>query len=93
MIAHRLDTIKTAENILHLQDSKTVVSAEKGSEKYKEIMDEIQSRNYAHQIDKENQGEENNEEQEQGNPLTDRSPEKEKIDYELAKIDVDQIIV
>jgi ABC-type multidrug transport system fused ATPase/permease subunit len=41
MIAHRLDTIKTAENILHLQDSKTVVSAEKGSEKYKEIMDEI----------------------------------------------------
>lgn len=38
MIAHRLQTIKTAENLIYLQDTKTAIGATKGSKEYDEII-------------------------------------------------------
>ena len=48
MIAHRLNTIKSAENLLHLQDNRTIVAAKKGTQLYDGIIEEISKTNYAH---------------------------------------------
>ena len=49
MIAHRLQTIMTADNLLFLENPKSVLSAQKGTPEYTEIMDRMKRTNYAHQ--------------------------------------------
>lgn len=51
MIAHRLQTIMTAANLIYLQDPKTAVQATKGdgSSDYDDIIDRLEKTNYAHQ--------------------------------------------
>lgn len=51
MIAHRLQTIMTADNLLYLETPKSVLSAQKGTPEYTEIMDRLKKTNYAHQAD------------------------------------------
>ena len=51
MIAHRLQTIMTADNLLYLESPTSVLSAQKGSAEYKDIMDRLMRTNYAHQVD------------------------------------------
>ena len=53
MIAHRLQTIKTAENLIYLQDTKTAIGATKGSKEYDEIIKRLEATNYAHQQEEE----------------------------------------
>jgi hypothetical protein len=53
MIAHRLNTIKTAENLLHFVDNSRLDSATKGTKEYEEIINEISKVNYAHQVENE----------------------------------------
>ena len=48
MIAHRLQTIETAENLLYLESSRSVLGAQKGTNEYTEIMDRLKRTNYAH---------------------------------------------
>jgi ABC-type transport system involved in Fe-S cluster assembly fused permease/ATPase subunit len=38
MIAHRLQTIITANNLLYIENSKTILAGEKGTKEYEEIM-------------------------------------------------------
>ena len=49
MIAHRLQTIQTAENLLLLESSNTASAAEKGTKKYEKMIDCLKKTNYAHQ--------------------------------------------
>ena len=49
MIAHRLQTIMTADNLLYLENPRSVLSAEKGTPEYTEIIDRLKNNNYAHQ--------------------------------------------
>eukprot|EP00347_Sterkiella_histriomuscorum_P020418 403337881 len=51
MIAHRLQTIMTAKNLLYLESKDSVVPATKGTPEYVEIMNRLQETNYAHQIE------------------------------------------
>ena len=51
MIAHRLQTIETADNLLYLENSSNVRSAQKGTPEYSEVMDRLKRTNYAHQVD------------------------------------------
>ena len=53
MIAHRLQTIKTAENLLFLEDTNSVLAAQKGTEEYDSLIERLISTNYAHQKDEE----------------------------------------
>jgi len=48
MIAHRLQTIQTADNLLYLENPKSVLAGAKGSPEYTEIMDRLKRTNYAH---------------------------------------------
>lgn len=56
MIAHRLQTIKTAENLLYLEDSTSVLSAQKGTTEYDDIIDRLEKTSYAHQNEDEVEG-------------------------------------
>ena len=49
MIAHRLQTIKTAEHLLYLEEPDKVRSAQKGTAEYDEIIAKLEKTNYAHQ--------------------------------------------
>ena len=49
MIAHRLQTIMTAENLLFIEDQSKVIGAEKGTFEYKELLERLKQTNYAHQ--------------------------------------------
>lgn len=49
MIAHRLQTIKTAANLLYIEDSKSVIAAKKGTPEYDSIIERLEKTNYAHQ--------------------------------------------
>ena len=49
MIAHRLTTIQSAENLLYLEDASIVKGAAKGTKEYEDIMDKLTHHNYAHQ--------------------------------------------
>ena len=60
MIAHRLQTIVTAEQLLYLESSSSVLEATKGTDAYTEIIDRLKKTNYAHQVD-ENEEEEKKE--------------------------------
>lgn len=51
MIAHRLQTIQTADNLLYLESPTNVIEAAKGTDAYKELMDRLKSTNYAHQAE------------------------------------------
>ena len=51
MIAHRLQTIMTADNLLYLEHPTSVLEAQKGTPEYTEIMDRLKKTNYAHQAD------------------------------------------
>ena len=50
MIAHRLQTIVTAEQLLYLESSSSVLEATKGTDAYTEIIDRLKKTNYAHQV-------------------------------------------
>lgn len=50
MIAHRLQTIASAQNLLYLESSSSVLSGKKGSQEYTEIMDRLKKTSYAHQV-------------------------------------------
>lgn len=49
MIAHRLQTIMTADNLLYLEQPTSVLAASKGTPEYEEIMNRLRKTNYAHQ--------------------------------------------
>ena len=66
MIAHRLQTIETADQLLYLEQSDKVVACQKGTEKYDEVMKKLKQTNYAHQKD-DNKNEEVD--QEKQNPV------------------------
>ena len=51
MIAHRLSTIRTAENLVFLEHPWEQLTAEKGTPEYDSIMNKLQQKNYAHQMD------------------------------------------
>ena len=48
MIAHRLQTIKTAENLLYLAEPDSVLPAQKGTKEYDELIDRLIKIDYAH---------------------------------------------
>lgn len=48
MIAHRLQTIKTADNLLYLESPTKVIAGAKGTPEYEGIMGKLLSTNYAH---------------------------------------------
>jgi len=49
MIAHRLQTIETAKNLLFIENSKTIRAAEKGTPEYDQIIQKLKTENYKHQ--------------------------------------------
>ena len=53
VIAHRLQTILTAENLFYINSPDEVLAAEKGTPEYDELIKKLMETNYAHQIDKE----------------------------------------
>ena len=61
MIAHRLQTIQTAENLLFLESPTSVIAGEKGSSEYAELIDRLMKTNYAHQVTGDDEADEANE--------------------------------
>ena len=53
MIAHRLQTILTADNLLYLESPNSVVGVSKGTAEYDAVMKKLMETNYAHQADDE----------------------------------------
>lgn len=51
IIAHRLGTIKSAQNLLFLEENNSVLAAEKGTDEYKVLLDRLMEINYKHQKD------------------------------------------
>lgn len=51
MIAHRISTIQSAQNLLYLEDSSSVLSAVKGTQEYDKLISLLVKHNYAHQKD------------------------------------------
>lgn len=49
MIAHRISTIQSAQNLLYLEDNSSVLSAVKGTPEYNKLIDLLVQNNYAHQ--------------------------------------------
>jgi ABC-type multidrug transport system fused ATPase/permease subunit len=47
-IAHRLQTIATSKNLLFIENKKSVLSAEKGTQEYERIMHKLMEEHYAH---------------------------------------------
>jgi len=47
IIAHRLTTIESADNLLYFQSRSELVTAEKGTPKYLEIFEKLKSISYA----------------------------------------------
>ena len=41
MIAHRLQTIKSAQNLLYIENPKSVQAAEKGTNEYDQLIDRL----------------------------------------------------
>ena len=48
MIAHRLQTILTADNLLYLESPTSVIGASKGTPEYDQIIERLKRTNYAH---------------------------------------------
>ena len=57
MIAHRLQTIMTADNLLYLESPTNVIAASKGTPEYQQLIDRLMQTNYAHQADQIKEGE------------------------------------
>jgi hypothetical protein len=51
MIAHRLQTIATAQNLLYIDNPKRILAAEKGTAEYDAIMNKLKTETYKHQAD------------------------------------------
>lgn len=51
MIAHRLQTILTADNLLYMESPTNIIGAAKGTQEYTTIINRLQEQNYAHQKD------------------------------------------
>ena len=51
MIAHRLQTIMTAQNLIYLQDPNNAIAALKGTADYDNVIERLEKTNYAHQQD------------------------------------------
>ena len=51
MIAHRLQTILTAENLVYLKSPSEVETAKKDSQEYTDIIQLLRKTNYAHQTE------------------------------------------
>lgn len=49
MIAHRLQTIESAQNLIYLQSSSEVLAGEKGTPEYENLIQKLKSTSYAHQ--------------------------------------------
>ena len=49
IIAHRLQTIETAQNLLYINGPNEVLAAEKGTPEYDKIFKKLMETNYAHQ--------------------------------------------
>ncbi len=49
MIAHRLQTIMTADNLLFIESNKSLLPATKGTNEYDALIKRLQEINYAHQ--------------------------------------------
>jgi ABC-type transport system involved in Fe-S cluster assembly fused permease/ATPase subunit len=49
MIAHRLQTIETAKNLIYLESKESIIAATKGSHEYLDIMNRLKEENYKHQ--------------------------------------------
>lgn len=52
MIAHRLQTIETAQNLLYIDSAKKIIPAEKGTAEYDQIIQKLKTETYKHQEDK-----------------------------------------
>lgn len=61
IIAHRLTTIETADNLIYLQAKDHAVSAAKGTSEYDEVMEQLKANNYAHQKGEDDEDEEEEE--------------------------------
>jgi hypothetical protein len=48
MIAHRLQTIMTAQNLLYIENKNTMLAGSKGTKEYDIIMHKLQEENYKH---------------------------------------------
>lgn len=48
MIAHRLQTIMTADNLLFIESNKSLLPAAKGTPEYDALIKRLQEINYAH---------------------------------------------
>lgn len=48
MIAHRLTTIESADNLLYFKSRNELISAEKGSPEYEEIFEKLRCISYAY---------------------------------------------
>ena len=61
MIAHRLTTIASADNLLYFKSRSQLVSAEKGSAEYEEIFEKLKCIQYAYGDDGKDDGKEEEE--------------------------------
>jgi len=61
MIAHRLTTIASADNLLYFKSRSQLVSAEKGSAEYEEIFEKLKCIQYAYGDDEKEDGQEGDE--------------------------------
>jgi hypothetical protein len=48
MIAHRLQTIETADNLLYMESPTSIIGAAKGTPEYDSIMNKLKSDTYKH---------------------------------------------
>lgn len=49
MIAHRLQTIETAQNLLYIENPKSIIAGEKGTPEYDDILHRLKTETYKHQ--------------------------------------------
>ena len=61
MIAHRLTTIASAENLLYFKSRSELVSAQKGTPEYDEIFEKLKCIQYANGIDEDDEHKEQQE--------------------------------
>ena len=79
MIAHRLTTIASADNLLYFKSRSHLVSAEKGSSEYNEIFEKLKCIQYAKGVEND---EEDVEEDDEGEDFDDENEQDEIIEEE-----------
>ena len=85
MIAHRLQTIETAENLVYLENPSSVLMATKGTPEYDDLINRLKKTNYAHQAN-ENQLLEVQEAEDKQEKAQDSAAKKEEIQEEKVEI-------